>query len=652
MKHHAIIATTLLAVWLAIPFHVRAEQEAIKDEGSHGSVAVRSLLEEAHAAGALPAGVVIRVRADLATAMPADAGLRSAAEARGVDFNKKLKELWEFTTSQVHRVVMEKASHKEVEESDYVYRRIESRPFDSTEICGELLDGKALEIAARKGRGREVMFAGTHFNIGGRSIEILRNGETILDLGEHCAVAGYAESDARAFGALYELLASQARAEFSPKVGAAQAPPKTAAQPRDPRLKWFDDAKYGLFINWGLYSIPAGEWKGKKYPNIGEWIMHDARIPVKEYEQLAAEFNPTRFNADEWVRLAVDAGMKYLVFDCKHHDGFALYRSSVSKYNCHDATPWKRDPMMELREACDRHGIKLCFYYSQATDWHEPNGANNNWDFPPNDQKDFDQYLRDKSLPQIKELLTQYGPIGLIWFDVPTLMTPDRSKRVADLVRSIQPGTLINSRLGPGGYHDYQSRGDNEIPHTVTPGVWETAATINDTWGYKNDDHNWKSPADICFKLVDITSKGGNYLLNVGPDAGGSIPQQSQDVLREIGAWLKVNGEAVYGAGRTVFGEELGAFDTERKDANNKPLFVERKAWRCTTKPGKLFLHFFQWPGASFELPNVDGKITKAYLLDGHRVLEIARSGTKTSLKLPATPTGGLATVVCLEITD
>ncbi|MCU0917623.1 MAG: alpha-L-fucosidase, partial [Planctomycetes bacterium] len=283
---------------------------------------------------------------------------------------------------------------------------------------------------------------------------------------------------------------------------------------RAARLQWFHEAKYGLFINWGLYAIPAGEWKGKPIKGIGEWIMNRAKIPVKEYEQLAAQFNPTKFNADAWAQLAVDAGMKYVVYDCKHHDGFAMYHSRVSRYNVYDATPWQRDPFQELQEACARRGLKLCFYYSQATDWHEPNGANNDWDFPPNSQKDFDQYLRDKSMPQVRELLTNYGPIGLIWFDVPTLMTPARSQRIADLVRSIQPDVLINSRLGPGGYNDYQSRGDNEIPPTVTPGPWETAATINDTWGFKKDDHNWKTPEDICFKLVDIVSKGGNYLLN------------------------------------------------------------------------------------------------------------------------------------------
>ena len=433
--------------------------------------------------------------------------------------------------------------------------------------------------------------------------------------------------------------------------GPAWAEPSPAGT-ANRKLEWFDQAKYGLFINWGLYSIPAGEWHGKKYPNIGEWLMHDAKIPVKEYEPLAKQFNPAKFNAEEWVQLAVDAGMKYLVFDCKHHDGFALYHSAVSPYNCYDATPWKRDPMQELREACDRHGIKLCFYYSQATDWHEPNGANNDWDFPPNARKDFDQYLSDKSMPQLRELLTQYGPIGLIWFDVPTLMTPERSKRVADLVRSIQPDTLINSRLGPGHYQDYESRGDNEIPYTVTPGAWETAATVNDTWGYKKDDHHWKTSEDICFKLVDIVSKGGNYLLNVGPDGDGVIPQPSQDILRQVGAWLKVNGEAIYGAGRTPFGAELGTPDPKHKDEYGRQAFTVNHAWRCTTQPGKIYLHYFQWPGATVELPEMKGTIRKAYLLADRKPLELGEAGGKPLLKLPASAPAGLATVVCLELGD
>jgi len=431
----------------------------------------------------------------------------------------------------------------------------------------------------------------------------------------------------------------------------AQPPAASGAGAEVAKLRWFDEAKYGLFINWGLYSIPAGEWKGKKYGGIGEWLMHDAKIPVKEYEQLAKQFNPEKFNAEEWAQLAEDAGMKYLVFDCKHHDGFALFHSEVSKYNCFDATPWQRDPMKELQAACTKRHIKLCFYYSQATDWHEPNGGMNNWDFKPDKEKDFDQYLRDKSLPQVRELLTNYGPIGLIWFDVPVMMSAERSKRFADLVHSIQPATLINSRLGQGNLHDYKSMGDNEIPNKVLAGAWETAATINDTWGYKTDDHNWKQPDNITFKLVDIVSKGGNYLLNVGPTGDGSIPQPSQDILRRVGKWLKVSGEAIYGAGRTPFGDELAKSD-----------------WRCTVqpadwtwgKPGKLYFHLFKWPAAGdgavrkFEVAGVRGKLKKSYLLADpeHKPLQMelsAPGGVLTAI-LPQNAGDDLDSVLCVEV--
>ena len=336
----------------------------------------------------------------------------------------------------------------------------------------------------------------------------------------------------------------------------AQQAPAPPDPQKEARLEWFREAKYGLFIHWGLYAIPAGEWKGARVPGIGEWIMNRAKIPVREYEALASQFNPVKFDADAWVQLAQDAGMKYIVITSKHHDGFALFGSKVSRYNVVDATPFKRDILKELAAACAKRKMRLGFYYSQAQDWHEPNGAGNNWDFPPNDKKDFDQYLRDKAEPQVRELLTGYGPVALIWFDTPQLMTAERSQRFTDLVRSLQPNTLIDGRLGAAG--DYVSTGDNIIPGEKRTEAWETPATINHTWGYRKDDVDWKRPGEIIFKLVDIVSKGGNYLLNVGPMADGVIPPASQDVLRAAGRWLKVNGEAVYGARPTPFGEELG----------------------------------------------------------------------------------------------
>jgi len=435
--------------------------------------------------------------------------------------------------------------------------------------------------------------------------------------------------------------------------GAASAQERPAAVPPDPareaRLAWFREAKYGLFIHWGLYAIPAGEWKGKAVPGIGEWIMNRAKIPVREYEALAAQWNPVKFDAEAWVRLAEDAGMKYVVITSKHHDGFALFDSKVSRYDVVDATPFRRDVLKELAEACRKRGIRLGFYYSQAQDWHDPNGAGNTWDFGPDERKDFDRYLREKAEPQVRELLTGYGPVALVWFDTPRLMTPARAQRFTDLVRSLQPDTLIDGRLGAAG--DYVTTGDNVIPSQVGDQAWETPATINHTWGYRKDDHDWKSPGDITFKLVDIVSKGGNYLLNVGPMADGTIPPPSQDALRAVGRWLKTNGEAVYGAGPTPFGDELGEPSARgTKDLRGNPLFLPRHEWRVTTKPGRLYFTFFQEPRVSFELPAMKNGVKRAYLLaDGAPVEVRVENGLRTlAVERPAIDP--MATVVVVEI--
>ena len=425
-----------------------------------------------------------------------------------------------------------------------------------------------------------------------------------------------------------------------------------AAQPmtQDQKMQWFREAKFGLFIHWGLYCIPAGEWKGQPIAGIGEWIMNRAKIPVKEYEQLATQFNPVKFNAEEWAQMAQDAGMKYIVITSKHHDGFAMYHSQVSKYNVFDATPFHRDVLKELSEAAARHHIKFGFYYSQAQDWHEPNGAGNTWDFGPDDKKDFDQYLQGKAEPQVKELLSHYGPICLVWFDTPRMMNVgDRGQRFIDIVHNAQPATLIDGRLGKEG--DYRSMGDNRIPDTVVKGDWEVPATLNKTWGFKKDDTDWKTPEDLTFKLVDIASKGGNYLLNVGPTSEGLIPQASQDNLREVGKWLKVNGEAIYGAGPTPFGDELGTPIPGAKDKQGNQRYDAKTDWRCTTKPGKLYISFFKWPSGAFELDKVQGKVKKAYLLaDAKRAsLKVQQKGDHISVALPATAPGKIASVMVLE---
>ena len=424
--------------------------------------------------------------------------------------------------------------------------------------------------------------------------------------------------------------------------------PAPATMTQDEKMKWFREAKFGLFIHWGLYCIPAGEWKGKPVAGLGEWIMRRAEIPVKEYEQLAKQFNPTKFNADAWAQMAEDAGMKYMVITSKHHDGFAMYHSKVSKYNVYDATPFHRDPLKELAEACKRHHIRFGFYYSQAQDWHEPNGNGNTWDFGPEEKKDFDQYLRAKAEPQVKELLSGYGPVCLIWFDTPHNMNNERGQRFIDIVHEMQPATLIDGRLGTEG--DYRSMGDNAIPNQVLKGDWEVPATINHTWGYKKDDTDWKTPEDLTFKLVDIVSKGGNYLLNVGPTSEGVIPQSSQDNLRAVGRWLKVNGESIYGARPTPFGDELGSPIPGVTDKKGNPGFAAKTDWRCTTKPGKLYIHLFKWPSGSFELDKVQGKVSKAYMLadSRHAALKFKQDGGHVSVSLPGAAPDKMDSVLVL----
>jgi alpha-L-fucosidase len=418
---------------------------------------------------------------------------------------------------------------------------------------------------------------------------------------------------------------------------------------RSERLTWFHEAKYGLFIHWGLYAIPAGEWNGKRFPGIGEWAMFRARVPVREYEQLARQFNPVKFDANAWVKLAKDAGMKYVVITSKHHDGFALYHSKVSRYNIVEATPFKRDVLKELADACARHGMRLGFYYSQAQDWHDPNGAGNTWDFGPDEQKDFDRYLREKAEPQVRELLSGYGPVALIWFDTPRMMTVERAQRFIDIIRSLQPNTLIDGRLGAPG--DYASTSDNVSPPDVQYEAWETPATINHTWGYRKDDHDWKSAGQITFKLVDIVSKGGNYLLNVGPMADGTIPEPSQDVLRTVGRWLEANGEAVYGAGATPFGDELGEPSSRgAKDLRGNPLYLARTEWRITTKPGRVFFTFFNEPRVPFELPAMKNAVKRAYRLADGVPVELTTESGRTYLNIERPMLDAMATVVVVEI--
>lgn len=334
--------------------------------------------------------------------------------------------------------------------------------------------------------------------------------------------------------------------------------------------EWFKQAKFGMMIHWGLYCLPAGEWKGRRMPYIGEWAQSYFRIPNKEYHALANIFNPILFDAEEWVRLAKDAGMQYMVVTSKHHEGFAMFKSEVSPFNIADATPFKRDVIGELAEACYKHGLKLGLYYSQELDWSEPNGGGygrgktwgngtaywtNNWDFPDDAHKDFTQCFESKIKPQVKEILTKYGDLCLIWFDTPYDISEAQSRELYEMVKHYQPECLVNSRIG-NGLGDYRSTGDNQVEfeegqeHSasvgrarmlevgVRTGLYECPATLNDTWGYKSFDNNWK-PADKVLALKEsLNARGINYLLNVGPDYLGRIPAPAQDILREAGKLL------------------------------------------------------------------------------------------------------------------
>ena len=360
-----------------------------------------------------------------------------------------------------------------------------------------------------------------------------------------------------------------------------------------PGLGWWRDARFGMFIHWGLYAIPAGVWKGEPVDGIGEWIMFRKRIPRAEYETLAQQFNPVSFDAKAWVDLAVQAGMRYLVITAKHHDGFAIFRSPSSPYNIVDATPYGRDPLAELADACRDAGITLGFYYSQDQDWHDPGGSRNDWDFAP-EEKDFAAYLERKVKPQLRELLTAYGPVGLIWFDTPYSISREHSIELRDFVHALQPDCLVSGRIG-NDVGDYGSLGDNQIPAGRVQADYETPATLNDTWGFKTHDHNWKSVETLLLLLIDLASKGVNYLLNVGPTAEGVIPEPSAERLRAIGAWLKVNGEAIYGT-------------------QGSPFPYEHDGLRMTTRPGHLFLHLLE-PAEEVLVHGLQTRVTGARLL-------------------------------------
>jgi alpha-L-fucosidase len=418
---------------------------------------------------------------------------------------------------------------------------------------------------------------------------------------------------------------------------------------RDQRMKWWREARFGMFIHWGLYAVPAGEYKGKRAKDIGEWIMSWANIPRREYEQFAPQFNPVRFDAAQWVRFAKDAGMKYIIITSKHHDGFSMFDSDVSNYTIVKSTPYKKDPMRALADEAKRQGLRFGFYYS-IMDWHHPSQYVN---APGKDETAGDRQtqMRDGQKPvyvaymkaQLKELVTKYDP-AVLWFDgewVNWWTEPD-GKDLYQYVRGLKPGILINNRVGKGrngmqglNKDDQQYAGDfgtpeQQIPANGLPGIdWESCMTMNDTWGYKSYDDNWKSPEKLIRNVVDTASKGGNYLLNVGPTAEGLIPAPSVERLAAIGKWMKVNGEAIYGT-------TAGPFSTPPD-------------WgRATAKNGKLFLHVFNWP-ADGNFP-FNAPVRSAWLLtDPSKSLQVTAAAVGSIVHLPAQAPDPIASVIVVE---
>ena len=414
------------------------------------------------------------------------------------------------------------------------------------------------------------------------------------------------------------------------RLGSAKDEPLTQEQ----RMAWWRQGRFGMFIHWGLYSVPAGTYKGRRVDGIGEWIMHRGQIPVEEYEKFADGFNPIGFDADEWVRIAKKAGMTYIVITSKHHDGFCLWDSQVTDWDIMDATPFKRDILAELAKACKKHKVRLCFYHS-IMDWHHPDAQRPfypNYNDTSRSNPNFDRYVDMYLKPQIAELLTGYGPIGVLWFDGEWIKdwTEPKGKDMYSYVRSLQPAIIINNRVGKGRkgmeglsksdeYAGDFGTPEQQIPATGLPGVdWETCMTMNDTWGYKSYDGNWKSSEDLIRKLVDIASKGGNFLLNVGPTPEGLIPRASVQRLQDMGRWMAVNSKSIYGTTASPIG---------------------RPDWgRCTAKGQKLYLHVFDWPtSGTLAVPLDKADVKKAYLLADKKKVSMPVGGgaAETMISLP-----------------
>jgi alpha-L-fucosidase len=428
--------------------------------------------------------------------------------------------------------------------------------------------------------------------------------------------------------------------------------PKESSAERDARMKWWREARFGMFIHWGVYAVAGGEWKGKEVKTAGEWIMNGADIPVAEYETLAKRFNPVKYDPAEWVRIAKDAGMKYIVITSKHHDGFTLFDTKGTDWDVVDATPWGKDLLKPLADECRKQGLKFCTYYS-IMDWHHPAQEHGPKEYNPTRMKPGrkQEYIDFMKL-QLKELLGSSNP-DVLWFDGewPDWWTEEDGRDLYAYLRKLKPELVINNRIGKGrkgmeGFNkgDQEYIGDfgtpeQQIPATGLPGVdWESCMTMNGTWGFHKHDTNWKSAETLIRNLVDIASKGGNYLLNVGPTAEGEIPPASVERLAAMGKWMKRNGESIYGTSASPF--------------------AAPKWGRVTTKSNQdgatiLYLHVFDWPtDGKISVPGLKNMVRGAQLLATGESLKTAQSEniSGVTVEVARAAVDPVDTVIALEI--
>ena len=401
------------------------------------------------------------------------------------------------------------------------------------------------------------------------------------------------------------------------------------------RADWFKEAKFGMFIHWGLYSILGGSYNGHTMPDssfkeghswYAEWIQPRLEVPADVYQALAKTFDPVKFDADAWIREAKNAGMKYFVITSKHHDGFALWDSKVSTYDI-GSTPYKKDLLGALAKACKKYGLKYGFYYSHNQDWEHPGGATPHWT-PRKTDAQFETYWREKCLPQVTELIQRYSP-DLFWFDTwgdeqeKIFISDKRRDELIALIRKLSPKTLINGRiswLNPGNDIDFLEMMDNDYPSTLQKRPWQTPATMVHSWGWHAKDYNWKTASEMIGYLVNNTSKGGNYLLNIGPKPDGTFPPMAVRRLREMGGWMFANGDAIYGA---------------------KPVLLKAPKEVCLTQKtvdGKKMMYASivkPFPGKVLNLPLDFTKIISCKMLDTEMPLKYESAGSAVNISLP-----------------